>query len=162
MKRLSVSPNWSAKCQTHRLTFHRHHPPPPSPKPLLDSTPHLNSSHTSLSPNTTTKTRPPWMPIAAALAIVIIAAIIWFATRSKPAPQPNPVDEMSQAKSVADRFLDERALGNYDAAWAEYTPAFRARINRTEWLSTQERINQHGRVVQQIQWLHRYRRWLFL
>jgi hypothetical protein len=78
--------------------------------------------------------------LIAAAVIFFIAVAAWFALR----PQALPVDDASQAKFVAERFLSEREAGNLDAAWKEYNAEFRNRISKTDWLNTQAKLSQHG------------------
>jgi hypothetical protein len=67
-------------------------------------------------------------PIAAGL-LVLLALVAWLVLRrSTPV-----VDTLQEAKTVGDRFLNERDNGNYDAAWNEYTASFHDRENRNVW-----------------------------
>jgi TIR domain len=52
--------------------------------------------------------------------------------------------DMLQAKAVADRFLNERAAGQLDAAWGEYTKSFRQRIDRQKWEAEEGTRRAHG------------------
>jgi hypothetical protein len=88
-----------------------------------------------------TPSNKPFMKIGiAAAAAIFIGLAAWFALR----PHSQPVDDAAQAKFVAERFLSEREAGNLDAAWKEYTPEFRNRISKTDWLNTQTKLAQHG------------------
>jgi hypothetical protein len=92
------------------------------------------------------------------LAVGVVAALIaigvWFGFHRPtpdpiPAPTPTPVvdNTMSQAKTVADRFLNEREAGQLDAAWAEFTVNFQQKVDKTKWLSAQASLTQHGHLT---------------
>jgi len=68
-----------------------------------------------------------YWPIAAGV-VVLLSAAAWFVLRRAP-----EVDTLQEAKTVAERFLNERDSGNYDAAWNEYTTSFHDRENRNVW-----------------------------
>jgi hypothetical protein len=87
--------------------------------------------------------RPVRTPLIAAGAVVLIAIAAWFGTRS----HTPAADDAAQVKFVAERFLSEREAGNLDAAWKEYTPEFRNRISKTDWLNTQAKLSQHGHAT---------------
>jgi hypothetical protein len=83
------------------------------------------------------------LPIAGGL-IVLLALAAWFGFRR--APQ---TDTLQEAKTVAERFLNERDSGNYDAAWNEFTISRRNRDNRTVWQRDAElRAQENGGVSQ--------------
>ena len=79
------------------------------------------------------------LPIAAGL-VAVLGLAAWFGLR------PPTMDKMQkEAKIAADRFLRERDTGDYDAAWNEYSAAFRARQDRTAWQTeTENRNRKHG------------------
>lgn len=100
----------------------------------------------------------PWTGVAALLAVVVIGAGAWFTLhRPKPNPLPDPsaapqpivapVDGMSQAKVVADRYLNERETGQLDAAWAETADTFQKDVDKSRWLNSQAALQKHGHII---------------
>jgi hypothetical protein len=82
-------------------------------------------------------------PIATALLVLLVVAA-WLVFRRTP-----QVDTLQEAKTVAERFLNERDSGNYDAAWNEYTTSFHDREKRTVWQKDWEkRVTTTGGVSQ--------------
>jgi len=75
-----------------------------------------------------------WLGFAAAGGVCLIGAGLWFVTHQA---GPAAADGMSEAKSVADRFLSEREAGNLDAAWAEFADTAQNKIDKAKWIKTQ-------------------------
>jgi hypothetical protein len=86
-----------------------------------------------------------YWPIAAGVAVLVLLALAaWLAFR-----RPAEVDTLQEAKTVAERFLNERDNGNYDAAWNEYTTSFHDRENRNVWQrDLEKRVTSTGGVSQ--------------
>jgi hypothetical protein len=90
--------------------------------------------------------RPYLLPAVGGL-LVLLALAAWFGLRGSrdsgdsktETPKVQEVDAMQEAKAVADRFLEERDSGNYDAAWNEFTTSLHNRDSRTTWQSASEK-----------------------
>jgi hypothetical protein len=54
---------------------------------------------------------------------------------------------MSQAKTVADRFLTERETGQADAAWSEFADTVQSHQDKAKWLATQAGLQKHGHIT---------------
>jgi hypothetical protein len=81
-------------------------------------------------------------PIAVGV-ITLLAVAAWLLLR-----RPE-VDSLQEAKTVAERYLNERDSGNYDAAWNEYTTSFHDREKRTVWQKDfEKRIAKTGGISQ--------------
>jgi TIR domain-containing protein len=109
----------------------RNSPNYPAPESTIRIPPHRES--VAAPPPASTPPAPPppakrnLLPIAAGLIALLVLAV-WFVLRRSP-----EVDTMQEAKTVAERFLNERDSGNYDDAWNEYTASFHNRENRNVW-----------------------------
>jgi TIR domain len=142
---------------------------PPVPAVTHEPVPSLDGRRADSEEKTPAKSIA-WIGPAAVIGALLIGAGTWFALHrspSEPATVPNsqrpPVptpeikpgtppgaatgDEMSQAKAVADRFLNERETGSLDAAWAELADTFQRRLDKSKWLANQAKLQQHGRVT---------------
>lgn len=83
-----------------------------------------------------------WVGFAAACAVCLMGAGLWLALHQS-TPEANG---MSEAKSVADRFLSERETGNLDAAWAEFADTAQKKTDKAKWIKAQAEI-QTGHVT---------------
>jgi TIR domain-containing protein len=70
---------------------------------------------------------------------VVLGIVVWILVH-------RPDNSMTEAKKTADRFLDERDSGNYDAAWGEYTQAFRNKTNREQWQDAETKRRERGQA----------------
>jgi len=83
------------------------------------------------------------LPIAAGL-IALLTLAAWFGLR-----RPPEVDTLQEAKTLAERFLNERDSGNYDAAWNEFTSSLHDRQSRTVWQrDLEKRVQETGGISQ--------------
>jgi len=91
------------------------------------------------------------LPIGAAALLAVIGLGAWLGMR----PSASTTDDgkttgtgevekhrIEDVKIVAERFLDERDSGNYDAAWNECSEAFHKRTNRAEWQEASQKRNE--------------------
>jgi hypothetical protein len=125
------SPNYPAPESTIRLP------------PRVESIPVTPPTPAPPPPPVTATKRNVWA--IAAGVLVLLALIAWLVLRrSTPV-----VDTLQEAKTVGDRYLNERDSGNYDAAWNEYTASFHDRENRNVWQrDIEKRATKTGGVSQ--------------
>lgn len=123
----------------------RNSPNYPAPESTIRVPPRAeNIPVTALAPAPVTPTKRNLWPIAAG-SLFLLALVGWLVLRRS----PPVVDTLQEAKTVGDRFLNERDSGNYDAAWNEYTASFHDRENRNVWQrDLEKRATKTGGVSQ--------------
>jgi len=83
---------------------------------------------------------------AAIAAVCLIGAGLWFGIHHSPSKAPSEASGMSEAKSVADRFLNEREAGNLEGAWAEFANTAQNQTDKGKWLKSQQEL-QSGHIT---------------
>jgi hypothetical protein len=105
---------------------------PPQPAPAAASVPVSAKSNA-------------WISFVSVGTVLLVGIGTWFFLH-RPAPAPTP-DALLEAKAVADRFLNERENGNLEAAWAEFASTAQRRIDKANWLKTQEKLEASGKIT---------------
>lgn len=74
-----------------------------------------------------------WIVIGAAV-VVVLGVVIWLLARPRPQPHPH-----REPRAVAEKFINDRDSGNYDAAWSETVPGFNDGVKRKQWEARTEK-----------------------
>ena len=118
-----------------------HFPKSPRPASIPAATP-------IPAPVVAAKPAKPYLLPAVGGLLVLVALAAWFGLRKSNdsdgdgksmTPAVREVDTLQEAKTVADRFLEERDSGNYDAAWNEFTASLHNRDSRTTWQNASQK-----------------------
>lgn len=89
--------------------------------------------------NPTAAAKKPFLWIGAAVAaVIIIALIVYFATRPAPGPQPLP----QSGQDAAYLFLNDLNAGNFKGAWNEFTPERKKKGKESQWVDEERSARQ--------------------